>query len=51
MWDSIAIIIVINSLYKKFNLIISKLLKQKKNKIIDKIQQILFFAKAKFIHK
>ena len=49
IWDSITIVMVINSLHKDFDLIISRLLEQKRDKTTDKIQQILSFAKAKFI--
>ena len=41
----------IDSLHKEFNLIISGLLGQGGDKIIDKIQQILSFIKVKFISK
>ena len=51
IWDSIAIVMVIDSLHKDFNLITSGLLGQREDKTIDKIQQILFSAKAKFISK
>lgn len=51
IWDSITIVVTINSLHEDFDLIISGLLKQRIDKIIDKIKQLLFSIKAKFISK
>ena len=42
---------VINSLNKDFNQITSRLLRPREDKIINKIQQIISSAKAKFINK
>lgn len=50
IWDSIVIVIILNLLYNNFETTTNNMLKSG-NKTIDKIQQILASAKAKFISK
>lgn len=49
-WDTIAIIIVFDSLQKDFDIITANLL-ESNDKMIDQIQSILQFKKAKNINK
>lgn len=51
IWDSIAIIVITDLLYKDFKYVISGLLEQRGEKSIDKIQFILAFSEAKFLSK
>lgn len=51
IWDSIAIVVAIDSLRKDFDLVTAGLLGQGGDKAINKIQQILALAEAKFISK
>lgn len=50
IWNSIAIVVLLNTLCDDFKLIFTSML-DRKNKIIDKIQLILTFAEVKFIIK
>lgn len=50
IWDSIAIVIALDSLYNDFSAITKSKL-ELRDKTIDKIQQILTSTEAKFINK
>ena len=50
IWDSIAIVVTLDSLHDNFETTTTSMLEQG-NKTIDKIQQILASAEAKFISK
>lgn len=50
IWDSISIAVTLNSLHNDFN-IITKSMLERKDKLINEMQQILTSAKAKFISK